>query len=119
MRSQARSQGKKVVNGQIDESFRIEGEPLQYDSLVIRFYITSDVVSTLGDKLVFANQLKSIISEVMDYEVKTESGLKIDAVFGAQSIFNRIVNSAFVIGTTNTLLEVIGKKAAKIYKGEK
>ena len=119
MRSQARNQGKKVVNGQIDESFRIEGEPLQYDSLVIRFYITSDVVSTLGDKLVFANQLKSIISEVMDYEVKTESGLKIDAVFGAQSIFNRIVNSAFVIGTTNTLLEVIGKKAAKIYKGEK
>lgn len=117
MKRYAKDQGKKAFTGRIDESFRINGEPLQLDSLVIRFYITSDVPSGIGDKGVFANQLKTIFSEVMDYDMITESGLKIDAVFGAQSIFNRIVNSAFVIGTTNTLLGVIGKKAAQIYKG--
>ena len=118
LRQQARSQGKRAHTGQVDESFRIKGEPLQMDSLALRFYITGDNVSSIGDKGVFANQLKTIFSEVMDYEVRSESGLKIDAIFGAQSIFNRIVNSAFVIGTSNTLLDVIGKKAAKIYKGE-
>lgn len=118
MRRQARSQNRTVFTGQVDESFRIDGEPLSLDSLVIRFYITGDVVASIGDKGVFANQLKTIFSEVMDYEVRTESGLKVDAIFGAQSIFNRIVNSAFVIGTTNTLLDVVGKKAAKIYRGQ-
>ena len=54
----------------------------------------------------------------MDYDVRTESGKQVDAFFGAQSIFNRIVNSAFILGTTNTLLGVIGKKAAEIYNGK-
>ena len=118
MRDLAKEQNKKVYTGQVDESFRINNEPLMLDTLVVRFYITTNNGAGLGDKVVFGNQLKSIISEVMDYEMKTESGLEIDAVFGAQSIFNRIVNSAFITGTTNTLLGVIGKKAAKIYKGE-
>ncbi len=114
----ARNQLKKPFSGQVDEAFHIKGETLQLDSLVIRFYITGDIPAGVGDKGVFGNQLKTVFSEVMDYDVRTESGQKIDAIFGAQSVFNRIVNSAFVIGTTNNLLEVIGKKAAKIYKGK-
>ena len=116
LRKSFKLQGKKITSGQVDESFRIDGEPLQMDSLAIRFYITSVNTAGIGDKGVFSNQLKTIFSEVMDYEVRTETGLKVDAIFGAQSIFNRIVNSAFAMGTTNTLLGVIGKKAAKIYK---
>ena len=116
LRKSFKMQGKKVTSGQVDESFRIDGESLQLDSLAIRFYITGVNTAGIGDKGVFSNQLKTIFSEVMDYDVRTESGLKVDAIFGAQSIFNRIVNSAFAMGTTNTLLGVIGKKAAKIYK---
>lgn len=52
----------------------------------------------------------------MDYEMKTESGEEIDAVFGQKSIDDRIVLSALTIGTTNTLLDVIAKKAVKIYE---
>lgn len=115
---QARATLSKPITGLVDESFRIKGEPLLMDTLVIRFYITHDVPSGLGDKFVFANQLKTICSEVMDYDVKTESGKQVDAFFGAQSIFNRIVNSAFILGTTNTLLGVIGKRAAEIYNGK-
>lgn len=59
--------------------------------------------------------MKSVFGEVMDYEIKTENGQAIDAIFGCKSITNRIVLSPFIIGTTNTLLKVIGKKAVEIY----
>ena len=61
--------------------------------------------------------MKTVFSEVMEYDMTTESGEKIDAVFGQKSIDDRIVNSAVIIGTANTLLDVIGKKAVGIYKG--
>lgn len=113
--SRQRALGKTVFTGSVNEGFRIEGVPLQMDTLAIRFYMTNDVPSTIGDKGVFANQMKTVFSEVMDYEMKTESGAIIDAVFGQKSIDDRIVNSALTIGTSNTLLSVIGKKAVEIY----
>ena len=67
----------------------------------------------------FANQMKTVFSEIREYDVFSESGEYIDAIFGAQSIFNRIVNSAFIIGAANVLLEKAGKQAAKIYKRDK
>lgn len=66
-------------------------------------------------KLVVANQLKGTISEVMDYTMTTESGDEIDIGFGYRSVGARIVASTDLIGTTTTLLKVIGKKAADIY----
>jgi hypothetical protein len=62
--------------------------------------------------------MKTVFSEVMAYEMKTESGEIIDAVFGQKSIENRIVLSPAIIGTTNVLLDIIGKKAAAIFKGK-
>ena len=62
--------------------------------------------------------MKSIICEVADYDIVTESGIKVDAFFGAYSIFKRIVNSAFSFGTTNILAEIGAKEALKIYKGK-
>lgn len=113
-----RAQGKTAMTGEVDESFRVEGEPLLLDTVCIRFYITSDISHGVGDKVVFSNQLKSVVSEIMENEVKTETGETVDAIFGAQSVFNRIVVSPFIIGTTNVLLSIISKNAAKIYKGE-
>ena len=49
----------------------------------------------------------------------TENGDVIDVVFGQKSIVNRIVNSPAMMGTTNTLLKVIAKKAVSLYKGSK
>lgn len=53
----------------------------------------------------------------MDYPVTAKNGIEIDAIFGAKSIFDRIVPSPFLIGTTTTLLGIIGKNTAKIFKG--
>ena len=110
-----KSIGKAVVTGDVGDELNIDGEPLAFETMAIKFYITHDVVSGIGDKGVFANQLKTVFSEVMDYDMVSENGTTIDAVFGAVSVYNRIVNSPFLIGTTNVLLELIGKKAAEIY----
>ena len=88
------------------------------DTLCIVFHITDPVSAGIADKVVFANQMKSIISEVADYDMVTESGIKVEALFGAYSIFKRIVNSPFTIGTTTTLMEIGAKKALEIYRGK-
>lgn len=116
--SRNRSLQRPIITGSVNDDFRIDGESLGLDCLVIRFYITSDISAGIGDKGVFCNQMKTVFSEVMDYKMTTESGAVIDAVFGQKSIDDRIVLSATVIGTTNTLLDIIGKKAVEIYKGK-
>lgn len=60
--------------------------------------------------------MKTVFGEVMEGEVKTETGTEIDAIFSYSSIQARIVESPIVIGTTATLLSLIGKKAFEIYK---
>lgn len=60
--------------------------------------------------------MKTVFSRVFANKMRTESGQDIDAIFGQKSIQDRIVTSVNIIGTTNTLLDVIGKKAAQIYK---
>ena len=110
--------GTTVVSGRVDENYRIEGKPLGKNQIVINIYITAFVAAGVGDKCVYANQMKSVIGDVLVGANKTESGINIDGIFGYQSISNRIVLSPEIIGTTNMLLEVIGKNAAKLYFGE-
>lgn len=110
-----KSIGKGAITGSVGIDMRVDGEPLALDTMVIKFYITSDVPAGIGDKGVFCNQMKTVFSEVMDTEMRTENGEIIDAVFGAKSIADRIVLSPEMIGTTNTLLSVISKKAAQLY----
>lgn len=45
----ANSTGVKVVTGSVDESLRIDNEPLAFETMAIRIYITTDVVSGVGD----------------------------------------------------------------------
>jgi hypothetical protein len=47
--------------------------------------------------------------------IVTESGETVDAIFGRRSVQARIVLSSDIIGTTNVLLKLIGKEAAKLY----
>jgi hypothetical protein len=59
--------------------------------------------------------MKSVFGEVMTREVRTASGKIVDAYFGYRSIAARIVTSPEAIGTTNVLLDVIGKNAFAVY----
>lgn len=111
-----KSAGREAFTGQVDDGFRVDGDPLQLDTMAIRIYITTDVQAGVGDKGVFCNQMKTVFGEIMDGEITTESGKTVDAVFGQKSIADRIVLSPEIIGTTTTLLDVIAKKALAAYK---
>lgn len=60
--------------------------------------------------------MKSVFGEVLSNDIHTETGEKIDAVFGFRSIIARVVTSPVVIGTTTTLLRVVADKAVKLYR---
>lgn len=115
----SRRLNKPTITGSVDQSLRIEGTGLDMDCVAIKVYITSNVGTGIGDKAVFANQMKTVIGTTLEGVHETESGKTFDAIFGDQSIQNRIVLSPMIIGTTNTLLRVIGEKASDIYFGKK
>jgi len=111
-----KSSNKPVINGKVNDEYRVSGVPLTLDKAEIRIYITIETTAGVGDKGVFANQMKSVFGEVMSNDIYTESGEKIDAIFGFRSIIARVVTSPIVIGTTTTLLRVVANKAVKLYK---
>lgn len=105
-----------IKNGRVNEEYRIEGKSLQVDSLVIKVYLVTNDSVGIGDKLTSV-QLKSTVSEVFDYPMRTEGNEDIDYIFGYKSISARIVLSPIIIGTTTTLLKVLAKKAVEVYNG--
>lgn len=111
-----RKLGKPAIDGSVDGSLRVDGTALEIDSVAIKVYITGVMGVGSGDKAVFSSQLKTTFARVMTGVNKTESGTPVDAIFGYRSINDRIVNSAAIIGTTNTLLRLVGELAVKAYK---
>lgn len=110
--------GKRAFTGAVNNDFRVDGEPLALDTANIRFYITGEVAAGIGDKAVFCNQMKTVICEVYDRKVVSESGVEVDAIFGYESISARIVTSPILIGTTTTLLDIVARNAVAVYKGK-
>ncbi len=109
-----RASGSKVFTGSTDEGKRVDGNPLALDTMVITVYVTGDVPAGIGDKGVFANQMKTVYGQILPGEIHTETGVVIDGIFGQDSIDARIVGSPALIGTTGGLLRFLGKKAAKM-----
>lgn len=116
MAATCKAGGKPVISGQVDDEYSVNRVPLTLDKAEVRFYITVQTTAGTGDKLVAANQMKSVIGEVLDYQITTEDGTPIQMVFGTRSILARVVTSPFIMGTTATLLQVIQKKAVEAYK---
>jgi hypothetical protein len=111
--------GKKVFSGAVTDEYRVEGNPLALDTAEIKLYITIETVAGQGDKGVFGSQMKTVIGEVMNYDMITERGEHVDAVFGRLSVAKRVVLNIDIVGTTTTLLKVVAKNAVAIYRGQK
>jgi hypothetical protein len=105
------------MTGQVNDDYKVGGVSLGIDKAEIKIYITIVTNTGVGDKAIYANQMKSVIGEVMQNNMYTKDGEKIDVVFGSRSIYSRIVLSPMVIGTTTTLLKKISERAVKIYRG--
>lgn len=115
-REAKRSPKRLAEHGRVDSSLRIEGNPVELETMVIRLYMTQEVPAIGGDKAVFANQLKSTFRRVMVGVNETETGLPIDAIFGRKSVDARIVLSVYQIGTTNKVCQLISEGAQAILK---
>lgn len=110
-----KSVGKPSYTGSVNSDYRVGGNPLLLDTAEIKFYITVKHGTDVGDKLVFANQMKSVIGEVINDSIYTEEGDKVYAIFGAKSIAARIVLTPYIIGTTTTILNKIAQNAVELY----
>jgi hypothetical protein len=110
----AKASNSIVHTGAVDNEYRVDGNPLQPETLEIKYYVRVSNTMVSGDKVVYAAQLKSIVS-VSETDVTTEDGQIVDALYGAKSVSARIVVSAFVNGTTTTLMKEIQKQAVDIY----
>lgn len=105
----------EVENNAVDSEYRVEGNNLQPDTLEIKVYITIDVQASQGDKFVFGAQLKTVVGDIMQYNIHTEDNREVLAMFGFKSISNRMVLSPYIAGTTNTLLKEVSKQVAAEY----
>lgn len=110
--------GIPVKTAQVDPGYRINNSDITPNHVVLIFYITEKLGAGVGDKLVFGNQMKSIISKVVEEPYVAEDGTVIDVAFSRQSVSNRIVNSMDLIATTNTVLSLIEKEAIDDYYGD-
>lgn len=109
---------KPRFTGQVTNDFRVDGTPLGLNKAAIRFYITVKQGMGVADKSIFANQMKSVNAQVMDYQMYTENGEEIEAVFGCKSIAARNVMSPYKIGTTITLLKLFAREVVTLYQGK-
>lgn len=104
------------TTGQVNESMHVGGKKLMEGMVAIKIYIDGSTSMGSGDKLVFANQLKSTCSRVMVDPITTDDGETIDAFFGYKSVANRIVLSPELSGTMNVVVKKWSSEMARIYK---
>ena len=116
LKARNKAAGKPIYGGMVDDSYRLEGEAIPLDSMAINFYITVPESASVGDKLVFGNQLKTVIGEVFDGSYTTESGVELEGIFGQASIDDRIIDSLPRMGGLNTLLKLITTKTISAYR---
>ena len=105
----------EILTGKVSSEYRVGGNNLTLDSLELKVYIKTSIPQGIGDKGVFGHQMKTVNSMVYDYELKSESGDRVDGLFSFKAILNRQVLSPFLLGTTNRLLRHVGDNAVKLY----
>lgn len=104
------------VSKQVSNQYSVNGKPLAKGEIQLIFFISSKQLAGGGEKIVLANQLKSIIGDVVTYSMYTlDSKIETDMFFGKLSVENRVVNSAYTMGTNNLVLYMLGKEVAKLW----
>lgn len=102
--------------GKVNSSYSINGKSLNIDSLEIKIYIEEDIPVGVADKLVLGNQLKTTVSTVYSYPVKTaDTGDNVEAMFSTSSVAARITGSNVLVATTTTLLDKLSDKVVNEY----
>ena len=112
----AKLMGEGNKTGRVNSDYRSDGKPLMLDHAEIKIYIEHKVDVAVGDKGVFANQMKSIFGEVMKYKLVTEDGRPVHARFSNLSFSKRIVISGYEVGTCASALIKLQENAISLYE---
>lgn len=104
-----------VVNNSATSEYRSEGKNLMANTLELRVFIETNVSLAVGDKGVVAGQMKSVVSDVFQSNVATESGTPVDIMFSYRSVLNRTVLSPIVAATTTRLSVHVSPLIAEQY----
>lgn len=103
----------------ITEPVRVDGTLMEPGMVALQFYITDSTAMGDGDKMVVANQLKTVIKGVIDglYETVEEvfpgkGSLQGDTDFSYRAINARIVNSPILMGIGALCQEALGYELA-------
>lgn len=111
----AKDMGREKVTGQKKVGERFNGQILEPNTVVIRIVIDVNQDMSVGSKLVFSHQMKSVVSNLFDEDFTTEDGQSYDALFSYTSFIKRIVNSGILNGILNTYLVENGRRMCEIY----
>ena len=108
---------ESVTTGQVSDNFKVKGRSILPGEVVIRIYYILRKNMVTGDKVVFANQLKTTIGEVVSYSMTTQNSNKeIGAMFSLVAIGARIVISPFFVGFLSSYLEEVPNHLMKLYR---
>ena len=106
-----------IIISKIESGTRIKNIQVNENELLILFYISEKIDTSVGDKFILDSSLKSVNCKLYD-NIETKSGIKLDGIFGATSVFNRIILSPIKFGILERILEKIEKTAIKMYFDE-
>lgn len=106
-----------IESNKVSSEYRCEGKSLLPNTLELKLLLEFKSKQAIADKGVIANQMKSVVSNVMEGDVTTESGRKIDVMFSYRSVINRIVLSPIAMGTTCTLIKSMSPRITEAYFG--
>jgi len=97
---------------------RVGANDLTDTNVIFRFYIQQDMGMNGGDKCEFCSSLKSVLTGVQeeDWEVDDKS-IKVQALFSAIGIGNRIILSPMIVGLGSRAMEQLEKDILKMYFG--
>jgi len=97
---------------------RIRGVQLGDTDLLIVFHIKSSIENGIGDKIVVAGMLKSVIGRIESRPMTADTGDAIDVVFGSNSLFDRITPGELINGISDKILEKAEEDVLKMYFDE-
>ena len=105
-----------AITGVVDGSVKIDKNNVAPDEAVLVFYLTERLTAGYGDKVVWGNQLKSVVSGVLVGTNKTANTYEeIDAFISYMSSNNRNITSPETYLVVGTITAAIGKQTAEEY----
>lgn len=103
------------TDGRVTSEYSISGQPLMANQIELKYYISYQADTKIGDKFNVGHQLKSTIGAIRT-DIETEDGEQIDYIFSNKSVLARITNSGYIMGVMNALMKDVTNKAVEAYR---